>query len=163
MGLSAREAAKEAGKAVTTITRAIESGKMSATRRDGGGYDIDPAELFRVFPPATSPTRPKLHDATPENVAATGLLDLEVKMLRDMLAREQETVADLRARLDAAEEGRAREAEERRKLTMMLTHQAATPAPAPVPASGPNASASGEGRPVVGFWRRLLGRVPSND
>lgn len=131
MGLSAREAAKETGKAVTTITRAIDNGKMSATRLDGGGYDIDPAELFRVFRPKGSATPEKLHNATPENVGATGVLDLEIKMLRDMLAREQDTVADLRTRLDAAEEGRAREAEERRKLTAMITHQAQMPAPAP--------------------------------
>lgn len=124
MGLSAREAAKETGKAVTTITRAIESGKISATRLDGGGYDIDPAELFRVFRPKGSATPEKLHNATHENVAATGALDLEIKMLRDMLAREQDTVADLRVRLDA-------EGEERRKLTAMITHQAQTPAPAP--------------------------------
>ena len=42
--------------------------------------------------------------------------ELEIRMLREMLAREQETVADLRARLDA-------EAAERQRLTALLTHQ----------------------------------------
>lgn len=50
MKLSANEAAKQTGKSVPTITRAIKSGKMSADRTESGGYQIDPAELFRVFP-----------------------------------------------------------------------------------------------------------------
>ena len=165
MGLSAREAAKETGKAITTITRAIETGRMSATGGKGVPYDIDPSELFRVFPSKRSAndgaTSPKSQHATPENATATGVLDLEVKMLRDMLAREQDTVADLRARLDAAEEGRASEAEERRKLTAMLTHQAATPS-APAPVTMPDAPALGQGRTVGGFWQRLLGKPASN-
>lgn len=130
MGLSAREASRETGKAITTITRAIETGRMSATGGKGVPYDIDPAELFRVFPPKrsveSSATSQKLHDATPESVAATGVLDLEIKMLRDMLAREQDTVADLRARLDA-------ESEERRKLMAILTDQRTQPMPTESP------------------------------
>lgn len=166
MGLSAREASKETGKAITTITRAIETGRMSASGGKGVPYDIDPAELFRVFPPKrsaeSSATSRKLHDATPETVAATGVLDLEIKMLRDMLAREQDTVTDLRARLDAAEEGRAREADERRKLTAMLTHQAAS-VPAPTAALVPEAPPSGQGRAAGGFWSRLWGKTASSD
>ena len=48
--LSLREAAERAGTSKSTILRAIQSGRMSASRNDTGGYDIDPAELFRVFP-----------------------------------------------------------------------------------------------------------------
>ncbi len=61
-------------------------------------------------------------------LAVTPQLDLEVRMLREMLAREQETVTDLRARLDA-------EAAERRRLTALLTHQGEKSDPAPVRAS----------------------------
>lgn len=154
MGLSAREASKETGKAITTITRAIETGRMSASGGKGVPYDIDPAELFRVFPPKSSATSRKLHNATPETVAATGVLDLEIKILRDMLAREQDTVTDLRARLDAAEEGRAREADERRKLTAILTdqrlRQAADENTAPLPAVETPPQA-----PETGFLGRL--------
>lgn len=48
---SIRDAAREAGVSKTSILRAIQSGRMSAPRKDDGGYAIDPAELFRVFPP----------------------------------------------------------------------------------------------------------------
>jgi hypothetical protein len=47
-------------------------------------------------------------------------LELEVKHLRAQLERERETVSDLRRRLDA-------EAEERRRLTLMLTDQRPRP------------------------------------
>jgi len=48
-GLSLREAAQQTGSNKSTIWRAIKSGRLSATRLDGGGFAIDPAELFRVL------------------------------------------------------------------------------------------------------------------
>jgi excisionase family DNA binding protein len=50
-GLSLREAAQQTGTSKSTILRAIQSGRLSAARTDDGGYAIDPAELFRVYPP----------------------------------------------------------------------------------------------------------------
>jgi hypothetical protein len=46
-----REAALQAGVDKSTIHRAIQSGRLSATRTESGGYSIDAAELFRVYPP----------------------------------------------------------------------------------------------------------------
>ena len=48
---SLREAAERAGTSKSTIWRAIKSGRLSGPRNDDGGFDIDAAELFRVFPP----------------------------------------------------------------------------------------------------------------
>lgn len=50
MTLSANQACKEAGKTKKTILDAIKSKRMSATKNDKGHWEIDPAELFRVFP-----------------------------------------------------------------------------------------------------------------
>ena len=47
--LSLGQAARAANTSKTTIGRAIKSGRLSATRRDDGGYAIDPSELARVF------------------------------------------------------------------------------------------------------------------
>ena len=119
MELSASEAAREVGKSVQTITRAIQSGRLSASGPKGGPYRIEPSELFRVYPRRVmegSASPSMVGDATSEKSSATGTLELEVKLLREMLAREQDTIADLRARLDA-------EAEERRRLTALLTYQ----------------------------------------
>jgi len=50
MKYSAKKAAEAVGKSVPTITRATKSGKLSAEKTPGGGYSIDPSELFRVYP-----------------------------------------------------------------------------------------------------------------
>ena len=47
--LTLGQAARLANTSKTTLTRAIKGGRLSATRRDDGGYEIDPAELSRVF------------------------------------------------------------------------------------------------------------------
>jgi hypothetical protein len=52
-----REAAEQAGTSKTSIFRAIKSGRLSATRDDQGGVQIDPAELARALPP--KPLRPE--------------------------------------------------------------------------------------------------------
>ena len=122
MKYSASQAAKATGKSVPTITRAIKSGKMSAEPKEGGGYQIDPAELHRVFPPVTSKgdaTPPMLGYETPNE---TGVLEAELKALRERLADKDDQISYLRKRLDA-------ESEERHRLTALLTDQRADPAP----------------------------------
>lgn len=46
-------AARAAGVSKSTIHRAIQNGVISARSKDKSGYEIDPAELHRVFPPAS--------------------------------------------------------------------------------------------------------------
>jgi excisionase family DNA binding protein len=43
------QAADATGKPKSTISRAIKSGRISASK-DGNKYQIDPSELHRVFP-----------------------------------------------------------------------------------------------------------------
>ena len=148
MELSASEAAREVGKSVQTITRAIQSGRLSASGPKGGPYRIDPSELFRVYPrrtPEPSATPSMEGDASDGKPSATGNLEVEVKMLREMLAWEQDTVADLRTRLDS-------EAEERRRLTALLTHQPDEPAPVVEPSPQPRSQPLNRS-----WWQRLRG------
>lgn len=49
-----RTAAKASGMGKTAIYNAIKSGKLSAIKGAAGHYEIDPAELHRVFPPVLS-------------------------------------------------------------------------------------------------------------
>lgn len=85
MDLSASQAAKKIGKSVPTITRAIKKGKLTARPRDGGGWIIDAAELFRVWPAVsdnTDATQPMLQHGTPIESRA---LEREIELLREML------------------------------------------------------------------------------
>lgn len=99
-------AAKAAGKAKSTILRAIKSGTISATKAHDGSYAIEPSELHRVFPPnAAQPdtsnnTQPhKEHDAT--LWLRLEILEAERQRERDQM---QATIDDLRARLDRSED-----------------------------------------------------------
>jgi hypothetical protein len=133
MHLSLGQAAKETGMDKSTISRAIKSGKLSATRKENGGYEIDPAELFRVFAPASKETEPLVlaHDTTRDGWSENQVLRLqwEVAALRTQweaatlrIQDKDEEIRDLRHRLDT-------EGEERRKLTLMLlaSHHAESP------------------------------------
>lgn len=117
MKYSLFDAAKATGKNKTTIQRAIKNGKISAIKGDSGAYEIDPAELHRVFPPATA-QRHKVNDAQQSAVALeTNALariselekELAVAQSRSISLEEQrqqmsETIEDLRGRLDRSED-----------------------------------------------------------
>jgi hypothetical protein len=133
MHLSLGQAAKETGMDKSTISRAIKSGKLSATRQENRGYAIDPAELFRVFAPASKDVEQAVlaRDTTLDEgseiqalrlqwEAAALRAQLEAATLR--LGDKDEEIRDLRHRLDT-------EGEERRKLTMRLlaSHHAEPP------------------------------------
>ena len=51
--LSLGQAAREPGKSKATLSKAIKTGRLSATKSETGGYAIEPVELFRVYPPVT--------------------------------------------------------------------------------------------------------------
>ena len=55
--LTLGQASRETGVHKSTISRAIQDGRLSATHNEHGHYQIDPAELFRVFSPAPSETQ----------------------------------------------------------------------------------------------------------
>jgi hypothetical protein len=95
------EAAKEAGTSKASIWRAIKSGRLSATRRDDGTYSIDPAELFRVYPKRVADAGLKQTEIASETgetaetapvsaSASQAALEVEVRMLREMLGRMEE-------------------------------------------------------------------------
>ena len=55
------QAARLTGLGKTTITRAIKAGKLSASRREDGSYEIDPSELVEFIASNLKPLRP-LHN-----------------------------------------------------------------------------------------------------
>lgn len=92
--LSLNKAAKEASVAKSTLLEALNSGRMSAGKNDKGHWQIDPSELFRVFPKTVSAEQRKPKQTPYDSLQKTtenGALEVEVKMLREML---EETRAD---------------------------------------------------------------------
>jgi hypothetical protein len=136
--LTAKQAADHTGKSKAAILKAIKTGRLSAKKDDMGEWRIDPSELFRVYQSAPTDFDNSAPAHTPEHTglaAELAVTQAKLALLEQERQRERHqhetTIDDLRRRLDS-------EAEERRKLTALLTNQTAKPEPVP-------------------FWRRLLG------
>jgi hypothetical protein len=126
------KAARATGKSKTTLHRAITSGKLSAIRNTDGEYEIDPAELMRVFEIVT-PEPQKRHDMERSvTVDETPVLRAEIEGLKQQLALLKDERDDLRRRLDE-------DSAERRRLTLLLTELPAMPTRKP------------------SLWKRLFG------
>lgn len=149
--LSLREAAAATGRRKQTLLKAIQDGRLSASRNDKGEWRIQAAELFRAYPPGAvdgQENRPpqrqepvnggRLAGWLPPEEAAklrTRLEMTEAERERERQAA-RETIDDLRRRLD-------QEGEERRRLTLLLTDQRGR---------------EPQAEPPRGLWRRLFGR-----
>lgn len=131
MALTAKEAAEQVGLSKAAILKAIKTGKISAQKDYNGEWRIEPSELFRRYTPVTREgTQPVDIPSAPVRADSS----TETALLREMLVAKDDVIADLRRRLDA-------EADERRRLTALLTVKDEQP------------------RPVGGFWARLFGRT----
>ena len=89
MGYSLREAAGAVGKGKPAVLKAIQSGKISAKKDEHGEWQIEPAELHRVYPPV-SETGGEAASEKPEETIGNGsgnsLLQQEIGFLREQLA-----------------------------------------------------------------------------
>jgi len=119
---SLRQAAQQAGTSKSTILRAVQSGRLSASRTDDGGYAIEPAELFRVYPPkpstnlgAASPvgvphqsvnhgvgqdTPPRGPDVATELRIRNAALEAQIDALKQILEAEKRRADEVRAERD---------------------------------------------------------------
>ena len=118
--LNVSQAAQAVRKARSTINRDIANGKVSVTRNAKGQPYIEIAELERVYGTVdigtvTEPVQIG-HYGTPKNDNSDSALVTEIQLLRERLADKDSVIDNLRHRLDS-------EAEERRKLTALLTDQ----------------------------------------
>lgn len=102
------DAAERTGKSKQAIRKAVASGKVRGERDVHGQWQIDPASLFAVY----QPVGPVVTNRTNQ---VDGVQDAKIEGLQRQVAMLESERDDLRRRLDT-------EAEERRKLTAMLTH-----------------------------------------
>lgn len=86
--LTLGQAAKQVGKTKTTLANAIKRGRLSARIDDNGHYQIDPAELFRVYSPADRPSIDQQKTTVDPNTE--GLLRQQISMLQTQLDAAQE-------------------------------------------------------------------------
>lgn len=83
--LSLNQAAKEANVAKSTVLKAIRAGRMSAPKNDKGHYEIDPAELFRVYPVTVEELPKEPQDTLADLQRELGGYQRENALLRETL------------------------------------------------------------------------------
>jgi len=118
--LTLGQAAKETGLSKPSISKAIKTGRLSAVKTENGEYQIDPVELFRVYP-VTS--KPKADTLQKETLGLPNGLQAALDAMRELLGQVEGERDDLRRRLDEEAADRRASAEEVRRLTLLITHQ----------------------------------------
>lgn len=106
MYLSLNKAAKEAGISKSTLSDALNNGRLTAEKDERGRWKIDPAALFQVFPKTSSNEQP----VPIPNIEPNTDLRIEIAELKAKLEAEQRLtdsmsnqIGDLRERLDKAD------------------------------------------------------------
>lgn len=127
MKLTLGQAAKTAKRSKGTLSKALNSGGISAAKDDKGRWQIDPSELSRWMSANPFPNSLQNQSEAPKETHENSVLGVEVKMLRERIdamtaERDRERgqlvdqIEDLRTRLDSAET-------ERGRLNALLTDQ----------------------------------------
>jgi hypothetical protein len=132
MTYSLREAAEAVGKGKPAILKAIQSGKISAQKDEHAEWQIEPAELHRVYPPVSIETASEPSSAETEatvgNGTGNGLLEQEIRFLREKLADFQRLREDERRDLSERVEDLRRDRDdlrrERDRLLNVIEEQA---------------------------------------
>lgn len=126
MYLTLGQASEMCGWSKGTLSKAIKSGKMSVYAKTSAGFQLDPAEVLRVFP-KKSETQQNEQEETQEKYTENSAFQNEVETLRQQLAtadfertREREQLTD---RIDNLQRTLDDEKLERRQLTALLTDQ----------------------------------------
>lgn len=128
--LSLNKAAKEAGIAKSTLLDALNNGRMSAEKNEKGHWEIDPSELFRVFPKTSSYNPEELIQTPLENHQETiqnSALEIEVKMLREQIERmdseRERERSQLTDQIEALKMQAERQSADHRQALAALTDQ----------------------------------------
>lgn len=142
--LTLGQAAEMCGWSKSALSKSIKSGQMSVYAKTKAGFQLDPAEVLRVFPNKTE-TQESERLETGKKHSGSSALSGEVEALRQQIStadlertREREQLTD---RIDSLQKMLDDEKSERRQLTALLTDQSQKPAE----------------QPRKGFWARLVG------
>lgn len=104
--LTLGEAEREVGVTKSTISRAIKDGRLSANRNEHGHFQIDPAELFRVYEPIERNTSDDDSRNTTQQAATPLEEGIEGDLVPWLLKKVDDTeeeLADVTERLEQKE------------------------------------------------------------
>lgn len=146
MYLTLNEAAKQAGKSKSTISKYLKEGKLSYVEKTDDGYKIDPAELFRVFDKSEHKEQSIEQSRTHDEHSKNKVLEKEIELLREQLKGKESENEKLWEKLDNAEKRIDKLTDTISQQTILLTDQRERPPQKPVESP-------------KGFWATILGKT----
>ena len=124
MKLTLGQAAKEVGLSKTAISNAIKKGRLSAEKKEGGTYAIDPAELFRVYPPKGSTKGQELTKVDrinrPVTEEGSRVLTQKIDGLNALLEEKEKQIQRLIGENEKTEELLDGQIEQSKRITLLL-------------------------------------------
>ncbi len=131
MKLTLGQAAKEVGISKPSLSAAIKNGRISAYKNESGSYEIDPAELFRVYPPQSNANRladsNNLPQTNPQKLSMKGgqeqLLDLLLAERDKLIAEKEKAIQRLEREKAEIRQDLEDQKEHAKKMTLLLEHK----------------------------------------
>ena len=121
--LTLAEAAKETGLTKPAIFKAIQKGRVSATKDDKGQWLIDPAELFRVYPPAAKKETQETQTGNFELLLKLKEMEAKLEVTEKRLLDKESEIENFRAQVDDLRTERERWRTQAEQITRLLTDQ----------------------------------------
>jgi len=117
------EAAKETGLTKPAILKAIQKGRVSATKDDKGQWLIDPAELFRVYSPTVKKEMVETHTGNFELLLKLREMEAKLEVTEKRLLDKEAEIENFRAQVDDLRTERERWRIQAEQITRLLTDQ----------------------------------------
>jgi hypothetical protein len=121
--LTLAEAAKETGLTKPAILKAIQKGRVSATKDDKGQWFIDPAELFRVYSPAVKKEMGETQTGSFELLLKLKEMEAKLAVTEKRLLNKESEIENFRAQVDDLRSERERWRIQAEQITRLLTDQ----------------------------------------
>jgi excisionase family DNA binding protein len=121
--LTLAEAAKETGLTKPAILKAIQKGRVSATKDDKGQWLIDPAELFRVYSPTVKKEMGETQIGSFELLLKLKELEAKLAVTEKRLLDKESEIENFRAQVDDLRSERERWRIQAEQITRLLTDQ----------------------------------------
>ena len=94
MGYTLGEAAKACRMSKATLSKAVKSGKISATKNADGSFSIEAVELHRVYPITVETVASEQYE-TPKSTQVNTEISNEMLMLQMKLEAAHQRISDL--------------------------------------------------------------------
>ena len=121
--LTLAEAAKETGLTKPAIFKSIQKGRVSATKDDKGQWRIDPAELFRVYPPAAKKAITETQTGNLELLLKLTEVETKLEVTEKRLLDKESEIENFRAQVGDLRTERERWRTQAEQITRLLTDQ----------------------------------------